>query len=224
MVEKCDHGRFITFEGGEGAGKSTQAAALVQRLKAIKVAARLTREPGGSSFAERVRQFILDPAIPPHQPLCEALMFSAARADHLATLIRPSLENGHWVVCDRFADSTRAYQGAAGGLSADTLSILENIVVAETIPDLTVILDLPVELAFARVVARGRASAEGATAPTDPYESRDGDFHERLRQGFLKIAAAAPERCVVIDASADQEVISRAVWHAVKKRLLQEDC
>jgi len=221
VADKTKRGRFITFEGGEGAGKSTQAAALAQRLKADGKRICLTREPGGSDFAERVRQFILDPSIPAHTPLSEALLFFAARADHLATLIRPSLDNGIWVVCDRFTDSTRTYQGAAGGLPADTVAALDSIVVGDTAPDLTLVLDLPVDIAFARVAQR-RQQPDGKNLPPqpDPFESRNAHFHERLRQGFLEIAAAAPERCVVIDASGDRETIARAIWKAVETKLL----
>ncbi len=220
MGHHSNRGRFITFEGGEGTGKSTQAAALSKQLEQNGRATRITREPGGSDFAERVRKFILDPTVPDHPPLSEALLFFAARADHLATLIRPSLEDGIWVVCDRFSDSTRAYQGAAGGLPDNIVTELENIVVAETAPDLTIILDLPVDIAFARVAARRQPDGTHTTQQPDPYESRNMKFHERLRQGFLDIAAAAPERCVVIDASANKEAISRAVWQAVTTRLL----
>src|SRR5690606_18081710 len=147
-------GKFITFEGGEGAGKSTQAQLLAERLKARDIQVVLTREPGGSAFAEQVRELILGSNTADHGRLAEALLFSAARADHLERTIRPALEAGQWVICDRFADSTRVYQGVAGGLPKAIIEALERIVVDDTVPDLTIVLDLPATDGLAR--ARGR--------------------------------------------------------------------
>ncbi|MGI9423463.1 MAG: dTMP kinase [Hyphomicrobiaceae bacterium] len=207
-------GRFITFEGGEGTGKSTQVDRLASRLEHHGISCLTTREPGGSAFAETIRHVVLDPATPPHPPLAEALLFSAARADHLSTVINPALAAGTWVICDRFADSTRAYQGTAGGLPAETLLTLETIVLGDTRPDLTIILDLPVDAAFARVMSRANDVA-GNQAP-DAFEQRDTDFHERLRRGFLDIAAAEPKRCRVIDAAPSADTIGETVWQTVR--------
>ncbi|MEO0809358.1 MAG: dTMP kinase [Pseudomonadota bacterium] len=221
-MQPC-RGNFITLEGGEGAGKSTQAALLCQHLRHIGMRVLLTREPGGSDFAERVRTLILDPATPAHSPLSEALLFSAARADHLETVIRPALHEGIWVICDRFADSTRAYQGAAGGLEDKTVLALEKIVVGNTTPDLTLILDLPVKLACARVALRVQSQDRDVKAGLDPYESRHLQFHERLRQGFLDIAAAASDRCIVIDGTDGVDTIARNIWDIVATRLMPEN-
>src|ERR1700674_3233425 len=150
-------GKFITFEGGEGSGKSTQARLLVDRLKARGIDAILTREPGGSPFAEQVRALLLDPATPSHSALSEALLFYAARADHLDKTIRPALAGGRWVICDRFSDSTSVYQGVAGGLAGDALDALERMVVAPTRPKITFILDLAPAHGLARARARGTA-------------------------------------------------------------------
>ncbi len=213
--------RFITFEGGEGTGKSTQIKRLADRLKAEGIACIETREPGGSPFAETIRELILAPNTPSHSPLAEALLFSAARADHLEKTIRPALASGSWVLCDRFADSTRAYQGAAGGLAPDVLIQLEQIVMQSVKPDLTLILDLEVDKAFARVANRNVAEANDP-ADEDAYERRDQDFHDALRQGFLEIARREPERCAVVDAEPDQQAIADQIWSCVRSRLLQE--
>lgn len=213
--------RFITFEGGEGTGKSTQAQLLADRLRSAAIRCDVTREPGGTPFAERVRELILDPETPPHASLAEALLFFAARADHLDALVRPALARGTWIICDRFIDSTRAYQGAAGGLDATVIDGLESIVVGQSRPDLTIVLDLPVETAFARVASRRARNHQGAMAEhPDPYESRDVAFHERLRQGFLDIAAREPHRCTVIDAARPVDDIADAVWKEVQARLV----
>ena len=214
--------RFITFEGGEGTGKSTQSKLLAQNLKAAGIGCIETREPGGSDFAEAIRQIILDPSTPDHGPLSEALLFSAARVDHLEKTIRPALEDGNWVLCDRFADSTRAYQGAAGGLQTNMLLQLERLVIANTPPNLTLILDLDVTRAFDRVAKRKKDQQAEANACDDAYERRNQEFHETLRQGFLAIAQAEPERCVVIDAEPEQPHIAEQIWQCVHERLLKE--
>jgi dTMP kinase len=212
-------GKFITFEGGEGSGKSTQARLLADRLKARGVAAILTREPGGSPFAERVRALLLDPATPSHAALSEALLFYAARADHLDKTIRPALAAGSWVICDRFSDSTRVYQGVAGGLGAQALDALERLVVAPTQPQLTFILDLAPADGLARARARG-ASFGGAAADADPFERRDPQFHERLRAGYLAIAKAEPQRCVLIDGAKALDAIAAEIWVNAEQRLM----
>jgi dTMP kinase len=208
-------GKFITFEGGEGSGKSTQARLLADRLKGRGIDALLTREPGGSPFAERVRALLLDPATPSHAVLSEALLFYAARADHLDQTIRPALAAGRWIVCDRFSDSTQVYQGAAGGLHASTLDVLERVVVAQTRPHLTFILDLAPAQGLARVRARG--SLEAAS---DPYERRDSLFHEHLRKGYVAIAKAEPRRCALIDAARGSYAVAAEVWALIEQRLL----
>ena len=176
-------GRFITLEGGEGAGKSTLARALAQRLEGAGHRVAVTREPGGSPKAEAIRTAILSGRFKEQGAFAEALMFSAARIDHIDSLIRPALERGDWVSCDRFIDSTRVYQGAAGALSASTIEGLEALVVGDERPDLTIVLDVPPDVGLARVRAR--------SAATDGFEARGLDYHERLRAGFLLLAMKA---------------------------------
>ncbi len=208
-------GFFITFEGGEGAGKSTQIERLRAHLTALGHPVLVTREPGGSPRAEQIRAFLLSGGAKPHGPLAEAVLFSAARADHLQHTIRPALAKGTHVLCDRFADSTRAYQGARGALDERIIAMLERVAVDGTEPDLTLILDLPAERGLARAQARRQERGEGA----DRFEAEDAGFHEALRQTFLTIAENAPERCVVVDAAGDPESVQRAVWAAVTERL-----
>jgi dTMP kinase len=208
-------GRFITLEGGEGSGKSTQARLLAERLKHSGIDTVLTREPGGSPFAEQVREFILGGKQAPHPAMAEALLFYAARADHLAATIRPALAANRWVIADRFSDSTRAYQGAAGGVSVADIDIIDRVVVGDTVPDLTVILDLAPEEGLRRAAERRPA---GAT--TDPFEARDLEFHRRLRLGFQAIALAEPGRCVVVDASGPAAPIAATIWRTIEGRLL----
>jgi dTMP kinase len=212
--------RFITFEGGEGSGKSTQAQLLADRLRAAGVDVLLTREPGGSPFAEQVRALILDPATAPHSALSEALLFYAARSDHLDKTIRPALAAGRWVICDRFSDSTRVYQSIAGGVDPAVVEVLENLVVTPTIPDLTLIIDLAAESGLARAEKRRQANATTRIQP-DAYEKRDIVFHERLRAGYLAIAKAEPNRCVLLDGAAAVDAIAAAIWADVARRLLQ---
>lgn len=203
-------GKFITFEGGEGVGKSTQALALREHLAAAGREVVVTREPGGSPFAEAVRGLILDAAIPPHAPLAEALLFYAARADHLEQTIRPALARGAWVICDRFSDSTRVYQSLAGKVPLEAFEALERLVVGKTRPDLTLLLDMAPEDGLKRAVRRGALSR---------YDARDLAYHARLREGFLAVAEAEPERCAVIDAGAGQTAVAAEVWRIVAERL-----
>lgn len=207
--------RFITLEGGEGTGKTTQARRLAQSLRDMGIDAIVTREPGGSPGAEAIRTLVLTGGEYRFGALTEALLFSAARADHLDRTIRPALERGCWVICDRFADSTRAYQGALGRAETGALDMLESLVVGETRPDLTLMLDLDAETGLARARAR-RGAAEA-----DRFEAEDLSFHRRLREAFRAIAADAPERCVAIDASGDEESIAAAILSGVRSRLLQ---
>ncbi|MBK1697988.1 dTMP kinase [Rhodovibrio salinarum] len=203
-------GRFITLEGGEGAGKSVQRDRLVAALRAVGIGVVATREPGGSPSAEVVRDVLLAHGLA-WQPLSEALLHAAARAQHLVETIRPALADGHWVVSDRFNDSTRAYQGAGQGVPAETLDQLDRMVVGDSQPDLTLILDVPAEVGLARAQGRGQGS--------DRYEAMDLSFHERLRASYRAIAKAEPERCVLIDATGDLEAVATAVRAAVQTRL-----
>lgn len=206
------HGRFITFEGGEGAGKSTQVARLVERLRALGHEVVQTREPGGSPGAEEIRNIALNGDAGRWSPMTETMLMFAARSDHLERTIRPALEAGRWVVCDRFADSSRAYQGAGGGAPADFIEALDAAVVGDTQPDLTLVFDLPVEVGLERAFGRGLFETR--------FESKGLEFHERLRRRFLEIAQEKSERCVVVDAVGDEEAVAARVWAAVEARLL----
>ena len=207
-------GAFITIEGGEGGGKSTQVRALVARLARAGVAAIATREPGGSPVAEALREKLLAGDFETLGVRSEALLFAAARIDHLDTRIAPALAEGQWVVSDRFHDSTRAYQGALGGLEPAFLDGLERVTLAGLAPDLTLILDLPAEVGLARADAR-----RGGSGTADRFEKQSLDFHEALRRAFLAIAAAQPERCVIVDAAQAQGDVEQAIWDAVTHRL-----
>jgi dTMP kinase len=206
-------GRFITFEGGEGTGKSTHAALLAERLKAFGVGVHLTREPGGSPGAEILRYVILSGVAKPLGAEAEAMLFAAARDDHLKTVIRPALERGVWVICDRFADSTRVYQGVAGEVDSRSIRALERIVVGDTKPDLTFILDVPAAVGMQRAAKR-----RGDTG-ADRFENEALAFHEKLRDGFLMLAASEPERCVLIDATVPKEDVAEQIWRIVSQRL-----
>lgn len=210
-------GKFITFEGGEGAGKSTQAQILAERLTESGHETLITREPGGSEEAEKIRKFLLSGKARDYGSLGESILFFAARDDHLEKTIRPALDAGQWVVCDRFADSTRAYQGAAGGVGPIVLSSLERIVVASSRPDLTFMLDLPAKEGLDRAISRNDDSSEAATP--DRFEAMDLGFHETLRRGFLDIAREEPDRCIVIDAKQPVSAVAEDVWEAVVERL-----
>jgi dTMP kinase len=206
-------GKFITFEGGEGTGKSTQAAMLGARLESYGLAVQLTREPGGSPGAEIIRHVLLTGAAKPLGADVEAMLFAAARDDHVQYTILPALRSGKWVVCDRFADSTRVYQGILGQVDQKLINVLERVSVGELAPDLTVILDLPVQVGLERAkLRRGPAQA-------DRFEGEGADFHEKLREAYLAIAAREPDRCVVIDAIASKDVVADAIWQAVQSRL-----
>jgi dTMP kinase len=207
-------GRFITFEGGEGAGKSAQSRHLVAKLAELGVETVATREPGGTPHAERLRELILSGGLRSLGPAAEALAFSAARIDHIDALIAPALDRGAWVVSDRFIDSTRAYQGVAGDLDPDFITRLEQVAVGECRPDLTLVLDLPPEEGLARATAR-----RGATDRADRFEGEGLQFHRTLRAAFLALARHEPSRCVVIDAASDEANVSQAVWTAVRERL-----
>ena len=204
-------GRFITIEGGEGAGKTTQVGLLVAALERVGIRARGTREPGGSPGGEAIRRLLLEGDGERWDAVDEALLLVAARHDHVTRLIAPSLAQGIWVVSDRFADSTLAYQGYGRGLALDDLAALHRFALGPFAPDLTVILDLPVEIGLSRAAARATAA--------DRFESLDRAFHERLRQGFRRIADDDSARCVLIDTFSDPQTVHRAVLDAVKQRL-----
>lgn len=204
-------GRFITFEGGEGAGKSTQVRRLAERLTAGGREVVTTREPGGSPGAESIRDIVLKGAADRWSPVTEALLMYAARRDHIERVILPALARGAWVICDRFADSTRAYQGGAGGVDRGLIDALEDHVLDGARPNLTLVFDLPPEVGLER--AHARAGAEMR------FESKGMAFHTRLREAFRAIVAAEPQRCVLIDAGGDIEAVAAAIWDAVSDRL-----
>jgi dTMP kinase len=206
-------GKFITFEGGEGTGKSTQAAMLASRLDVLGIAVQRTREPGGSPGAEIIRHVLLTGAAKPLGPDVEAMLFAAARDDHVQCTILPALRAGKWVVCDRFTDSTRVYQGILGHVDQRLINVLERVSVGNLAPDLTVILDLPVQLGLERAkLRRGGAQA-------DRFEGEGAQFHEKLREAYLAIAASEPDRCIVVDARESKETVANSVWQAVQSRL-----
>jgi dTMP kinase len=210
-VNKGATGRFITLEGGEGAGKSTQIARLKAWLEGRYHRVRATREPGGAPGAEMIRKLLVEGPAERWDGTTEALLHSAARREHLRSTVWPALERGEWVVSDRFADSTLAYQGYGHGLDRRVLEQLYEVAVGGFRPDLTLILDLPIETGLARAAARrGRETR---------YENLPHDFHGRVRQGFLDIARADPGRCVVIDATGDIDTIAGEIMSTVKDRL-----
>ena len=204
-------GRFITLEGGEGAGKSTQVKLLGIWLRESGVDVVQTREPGGAPGAERIRELLVKGNADRWTPLAETLLHYAARADHLDRTIRPALAAGRWVVCDRFADSTTAYQGYGHGVPFDVIDSLFTAVVGNTAPDLTLILDLPVEQGLKRAAAR--------SGHENRYEQMAIEFHNRLRDGFLAIARHDPRRCAVIDASRGADAIQSDIQAEVRRRL-----
>ena len=203
-------GVFISVEGGDGAGKSTQIKILADKIRENGRDVVLTREPGGSPGAESIRELLVTGAAERWSPMCEALMMYAARADHLAKTIEPALENGSVVISDRFADSSMAYQGIAGALGADIVTKLHDIVVADRDPDLTLILDIPIDEGLARAVTRGGA---------DRFESKGTEFQARVRKAFLQIASDNPKRCAVIDARGDIDAIAERIDRTIKDRL-----
>jgi dTMP kinase len=211
-------GKFITFEGGEGTGKSTQIRRLADRLGAAGVIVVVTREPGGTPTAEAIRNFVLSGMAEELGARGEAALMAAARADHVERVIRPALAAGKWVLCDRFIDSTSVYQGATGGVDPEFLRALERVTVGRTRPDLTLILDLPAEEGARRMAARHAEQAANA----DRFERDDLTVQEARRRAFLDIAAREPGRCVVIDASPATDEVAAAVWRAVTGRLLQK--
>ena len=205
-------GRFISFEGGEGVGKSTQIKILAQRLAAAKLRAIVTREPGGSPGAEIIRHLVLSGMGKLLGPDAETLLFAAARDDHVRSVIQPTLNQGTWVLCDRFSDSTRAYQGGLGKVSPDVLNAMERVTIGDLKPDLTLILDVPVEVGMQRTAKR-----RGTGSP-DRFEAEDLKFHQDLRDAYRQIAATEPQRCVLIDANADAGTVAARIWASLRDR------
>ena len=203
-------GRFITLEGGEGSGKSTQVARLVEALKTHGIEALATREPGGTEGAELIRRLLVEGPTDRWHPLSEVLLHYAARREHLDKVIEPALAAGRWVVSDRFADSTMAYQGYGQGVGRTTVERIDRAVLGGFAPNLTIVLDMPVARGLARAHARGGA---------DRYERMGEAFHAHLRDAFMDIARREPARCVVVDADADVETVARRVRGAVRARL-----
>jgi dTMP kinase len=206
-------GRFITFEGGEGSGKSTQVRRLVDRLRIQGLEVVETREPGGSPGAEAIREVLLSGVAKALGPETEAMLFAAARSDHVENTIRPALERGAWVVCDRFHDSTRVYQGVLGNVDPKLINALERITVGDVKPDLTLVLDVPVETGLARTKARGQA--------LDRFEAEDPEYHNWLRIAYRKLAENEPDRCVIIDAGPNPDTVAVKIWMIVAERLLR---
>ena len=201
----------MTFEGGEGGGKSTNLRMLATALEAAGETVIVTREPGGSEGAEQVRRLLVEGATDRWDAVSEALLHYAARRDHVERLISPALDRGDWGVCDRFADSTMAYQGYGHGLGREPIETLHGLAIGGLKPDLTLILDLPVETGLTRAGSRGGDETR--------YERMADGFHQRLRDGFLDIAAREPGRCVVIDATQEIDAVQQEVRRAVTDRL-----
>ncbi|UYO00273.1 MAG: dTMP kinase [Devosia sp.] len=208
--------RFITFEGGEGVGKSTQVKRLISALARHSVEAVRTREPGGTPRAEAIRSFILQGRSEAWGTGAEAVLFAAARLDHVNALIAPNLAKGTWVVSDRFSDSTRAYQGLTGGVNDRLIDALEHLALDGHTPDLTIVLDMDPVVAFRRV--EQRAVEDGLQLTGDRFEKEEIEWHQRLRQGFLDIARNNADRCVVISADQGEDELEAAIWDAVRTR------
>jgi dTMP kinase len=208
-------GRFITLEGGEGTGKSTQIRRLAASLEKLGISCVLTREPGGSPGAEDIRKLLVQGEPGRWDALTETLLLYAARADHVAKTIKPALARGQWVICDRFSDSTYAYQGGGGGLDRETIRRIEAVSIGDFKPELTLIFDLPVEIGLER--ARARHGNEMR------FEQFDLGFHERMRRVYLEIAKRAGDRCRVIDASGSEDNVAAAILSAVTARFGLED-
>jgi dTMP kinase len=206
-------GKFITLEGGEGTGKSTQASLLAIRLAALGIGVQITREPGGSPGAEIIRHVLLSGAAKPLGPEAEAMLFAAARDDHVRQTILPALNAGKWVICDRFADSTRVYQGVLGSVDSRFIRALERVSIGDLVPELTLVLDVPVEVGLKRAAGRRHQS------DPDRFEAENFDFHRKLRQAYLALAETERDRCVVIDAKAPKKTVADRIWNVVRNRL-----
>ncbi len=206
-------GRFITFEGGEGTGKSTHSRRLCDRLKTLGLEVLLTREPGGSPGAEVIRHVLLSGAAKPLGGEAEALLFAAARGDHVRNTIEPGLQSGAWVISDRFINSTRVYQGTLGHVDAQFIRALERLSIGDLKPDLTFVLDVPADIGLARA---GKRRGEGSA---DRFEAESLSTHEELREAYRLLVLAEPARCVMIDATEPKDVVADRIWKAVNDRL-----
>ena len=206
-------GKFITIEGGEGTGKSTHAALLADRLRSLGIEVVLTREPGGSPGAEAIRYVLLSGAAKPLGAAAEALLFAAARDDHVRSTIEPALARGAWVISDRFLDSTRVYQGTLGHLDEKFIRALERITLGELRPDITFILDVPADVGLAR--AKKRRGSESA----DRFEDESLASHEALREAYRLLAVAEPQRCILLDATETKSLVADRIWRTVTDRL-----
>jgi dTMP kinase len=210
-------GKFITIEGGEGVGKSTQIVALRDLLAARGIEVVFTREPGGTLRAERIRELLLETSDETMPGICELLLMFAARSTHIENVIRPALERGAWVVCDRFTDATYAYQGGGRGLPREHIAALEKLVQRDLQPDLTLLLDAPLEISSARASARNAAAGS-----SDRFEREQREFFERVRATYLDRARVEPNRFVLIDAAASVDTVTQSVRHAIETRLLPD--
>jgi dTMP kinase len=206
-------GKFITFEGGEGAGKSTQVKRLAGHLTSKGRAVVMTREPGGTLAAEAIREFVLAGLAVELGARGEALLMAAARADHVAKVIRPALARGQWVICDRFIDSTRVYQGVLGKVDMKLIRSLERVTVGAAMPDLTFLLDVPAKVGLARAKRR----RGGGT--TDRFEAESIEFHEALRRAYLSLAEQERKRIVIIDGRAPRDIVGKRIFEFVETRL-----
>ena len=224
---RSGRGRFLVFEGIEGAGKSTQLPLVERRLRDAGVKTLATREPGGTPLGESLRAVLLDPRFTGMSPAAELLVMFAARAEHLAKVIEPALAAGTWVLCDRFTDATFAYQGGGRGVDAARIAVLEETVQGGVRPDLALVLDVPVEIGLARAGQRGQMTMGFPSAPVgvgtahggaDRFEREDIEFFRRVREVYLERARMHPERYAVIDASADEEATTGRVLAAVSER------
>jgi dTMP kinase len=210
-AKKLTGGKFITLEGGEGAGKSTQQKRLLEELSRAGKDTLGTREPGGAKGADEIRRLLVNGTTDRWDATSEALLMIAARRSHLVETVWPALQAGKWVVCDRFVDSTTAYQGYGGALALDQLAALHRLIADDFMPDLTFILDVPVEIGLKRAAKRHGGEAR--------FEGKGLDYHERVREGFLTIAAHDQQRCVVIDASREPDAVTAEILAALRKRL-----
>ena len=207
IVSKGYKGLFVTLEGGEGTGKSTQMILLQDFLESQGVTTVLTREPGGTEVAEKIRRVLFEAHHEDSDPLFEALLLFAARRDHLRQVIWPALAAGKWVLCDRYTDSTRVYQGTCRGLENDHIRALDHMVAEHSHPDLTFILDCPVEKSLARLGKRHQQQGQ----QKEFYDKMDQDFHQKIRESFLAIAAHYPERCRIVNGDQEAEAVSKEI-------------
>ena len=211
MKQAAKRGRFITFEGGEGAGKSTQIRLLANNLKKLGFDVTMTREPGGSPYAETLRRILLSGAAKALGSSGEAVLFAAARSDHVDTVVRPTLRAGGWVLCDRFIDSTRVYQGLDGETEPEVIRALERLAIDGLMPDLTLIIDIDAAIGLDRARSWGRAHG----TDFDRFENDELETHQKRRDAFLKLAEEEPDRCRVVDGSQSPDSVAREIWRIV---------